>query len=155
MHHSQPLRAADGPNAMTDGLDLSHTDVEIGILIFDVEHRNMLDKLHHLYDSVAGRRREHDVLQSLTKLLTVSKQHFDHEEDYMSLLKYSDLQKHTEDHQALISSLERFVVELLSESAPATRSLDQVRSFFGSWHTDHILEHDRTLANFLTQKGIR
>jgi hemerythrin len=142
-------------DAMIEGLDLSHTDVEIGILIFDIEHRNMLDKLHHLYDGVASGRPKDDVLQSLAKLLTVSKQHFDHEEDYMSLLKYSDLEKHAEDHQTLISSLELFVVELLSKGAPAGRNLDEARLYFNQWLLDHILEHDRTLANFLTQKGIR
>jgi hemerythrin len=155
VHNNQPRRASDQSDAPSEGLDLSHTDVEIGILIFDVEHRVILDKLHHLYDVMVSGRSQHDVLQSLANLLAISKQHFDHEEDYMSLLKYGDLDKHTEDHRFLISSLEHFVVDLLSEGAVATRNLDKVRSFFGAWHRDHILEHDRTLANFLTQKGIR
>lgn len=140
---------------MSEGLEISHTDVEIGILIFDIEHRAMLDKLQHLYDSVANGQSEQDVRQSLAKLIAVSKRHFDHEEDYMKDFKYGDLQKHTEDHQALISCLERFCEELFSQGASATRNLDKVRSFFRALLINHFLEHDRTLANFLTQKGIR
>ncbi len=155
MQNIQPLRDFDPFNPLIEGLDLSKTDVEIGILIFDIEHRDMLDKLYHLYDGVVGGRSERDVLQSLRKLLMASKQHFDHEEDYMKNLNYGDLQKHTEDHQTLLSSLEHFVVALFSKNGSNPRDLDEVRSFFIAWHTDHILEHDRMLANFLTQKGIR
>ena len=140
---------------MPEALDLSHTDVEIGILIFDIEHRAMLDKLHHLYDGVANGHPKHDVLQSLAKLLAVSRQHFDHEEDYMKNFMYGDLHKHSEDHQMLISCMERFSDELFSQGASAARNLDKVRSLFRALLIEHFLEHDRKLANFLTQKGIR
>jgi len=140
---------------MPEALDLSHTDVEIGILIFDIEHRAMLDKLHIFYDGVASGQPKHDMLQTLANLLDVASQHFDHEEDYMKNFRYGGLQKHSEDHRALFSYLERLGDELFSQSASAARNLGKVRSFFRALLINHFLEHDRTLANFLTQNGIR
>jgi hemerythrin len=136
-------------------LDLSPGEVEVGILIFDVEHREMLDHLRRLYDGLAQEKPWRQVSQALSRLLVVTKKHFDHEEDYMRTLQYANYRQHAEDHLALGARLQAFMDEMVAESTPAERNLDRVRAFFRTWLLDHILEHDRSLANFLAQKGIR
>ncbi len=152
MPNNQPLRAHE---LAADAWDPSHTEVEVGILIFDIEHREMLDRLRRLYLGIAHGEPEARVRRALTGLLDVSKKHFDHEEDYMKTLEYADYRQHTDDHLALTASLESFVGELFAHGASTDRNLAHIGDFFRKWLLDHVLEHDRSLANFLAQKGLR
>jgi hemerythrin-like metal-binding protein len=141
--------------AQDAGWELTHADVEVGILIFDIEHREMLDHIRRLYDGLAHGRPKHQVNQALARLLKVTNKHFQHEEDYMKTLGYPDYRQHADDHAALGANLQSFVDEHLAENANKERNLARVRTYFRKWLLDHILEHDRSLANFLAQKGIR
>lgn len=151
MHHEQ-TSLASLPN---EDWDLAPAAVSVGILIFDVEHREMLDHLRQLYDGLAENRSERHIRQAMAKLTTISERHFAHEEDYMRTLNYADYRQHADDHHALCAGLETFMKELFAEDASTERNLAAVRAYFRKWLLDHILEHDRSFANFLMQKGIR
>lgn len=154
----EPLRT-DGPDrrpgATIEGLDISKADVEIGVLIFDVEHREMLAGLGDLYEAIADGQSKPHMRQALAKLLEVSKRHFEHEEDYMRDLNYDQYIPHKEDHDLLGLKLEGAVAALFSDGGSAAGNLASIPLFFKQWLLDHILEHDRSLAAFLAHKGIR
>lgn len=135
--------------------ELTHADVEVGILIFDIEHREMLDHLHRLYDGLVNRRPRLHITQALSRLLTVSRKHFQHEEEYMRTLGYPDYRQHADEHAALGANLQSFIDEYLAEDTNTERNLARVKAYFRTWLLDHILENDRSFANFLAQKGIR
>lgn len=135
--------------------ELAPTAVSVGILIFDIEHREMLDHLHRLYDGLAENRSERHLRQATAVLSAIAKRHFAHEEDYMQMLNYADYRQHADDHRALSAGLEAFMNDLFAEDASIERNLAAVQAFFRWWLLDHILEHDRSFANFLMQKGIR
>jgi hemerythrin len=135
--------------------DLAPAAVAVGILIFDVEHREMLGHLRRLYDGLAEGRPERQVRQTVADLLAVAKAHFHHEEEYMRMLDYSDYRRHSDDHYALGAKLQNFMDEMFATDASAERNLAEVRAFLKKWLLEHILEHDRSFANFLARKGIR
>jgi hemerythrin-like metal-binding protein len=135
--------------------DCSAAEATVGILVFDIEHREMLDHLRLLYEGLAQGRSERRLRQALTRLIAVTKRHCAHEEEYMRMLDYAAYRQHADDHAALSARLQKFMDELFADDASAERNLAAVRAFFGKWLLDHILEHDRSLANFLGQKGIR
>jgi hemerythrin len=151
LHHEQTSRAYEP----CEDWDLAPAAVSVGILIFDVEHREMLDRLRRLYDGLAENRSEQHVRETMAKLSAVAKRHFAHEEDYMRMLSYAEYRQHADDHRALSAALETFMNELFAEGACVERNLAAVQAFFRKWLLDHILEHDRSFANFLMQKGIR
>ena len=151
LHQIQPLRI-EHP---TDCWDLTLHEVEVGVLIFDVEHRAMLEHLRRLFEGVAEGRPKSQLRQALTRLVEISEQHFAHEEDYMRMLSYPAYRQHTDDHRALRTGLQIFMDELFAEGASAEHNRARVSAFFRTWLLEHILEHDRSLANFLVQKGIR
>jgi hemerythrin len=135
--------------------DLAPAAVAVGILIFDVEHREMLGHLRRLYDGLAEGRPERQVRHIMADLLAVAKGHFNHEEEYMRMLDYPDYRQHADDHFALSTRLQTFMDAMFAKDASAERNLAEVRAFLKTWLLEHILEHDRSFANFLARKGIR
>jgi hemerythrin len=136
-------------------LDLHQTEITVGIRIFDFEHREMMHHLRRLCDGLAEGRTRHQLHEYLSRLIAVTKRHFIHEEDYMRMVSYGDFWRHAEDHRVLAASLQSFVDELEDKGEAAERALAGLRTFFKVWLLDHVLEYDRSLANFLVQRGIR
>jgi hemerythrin len=135
--------------------DQAPAAIAVGILIFDVEHREILGRLRRLYDGLAEARPERQVYHAMADLLAVAKGHFHHEEEYMQMLDYSEYRQHSDDHRALAARLETFTDELFAKDISAERKLAAVQAFLKRWLLEHILEHDHSFANFLARKGIR
>lgn len=149
-----PQKSDTDDGAPFDGIDLSHAEVEIGISIFDIEHREMLRVLQELYGAIAASEPRVQVQRQLARLIDITNQHFAHEEQYMREFRYPDASRHLDDHNSLGVTLETFVAELYSDAATETQNLEKVRAYFKRWLLDHILEFDLALANFLVQRQI-
>ena len=117
-------------------------DFRIGVAAVDYEHRELIELINALHDSMgAGADRER-VLTGLGEIFAQISGHFALEERFMRDTAYAGFARHKEDHEVLLDEL-REIMETLESSgqfdeAGLARDLER-------WFGDHFRTQDALL----------
>jgi len=126
------------------------SEFENGIIWQDLQHRELIQAVHKLYNAVASKQ-DDSVIQSIVEFLhDYTKNHFDMEERYMEESNYPDLLSHIERHKEFIQMLEDFESERTQTKYISNLSLCYD---LNEWTLTHIRTYDRVLADFLQNES--
>lgn len=125
--------------------------LSVGVDAFDSEHRQLIDQINKLSQSLrvgAGARTMGIILDSLVSYTAI---HFAHEEEYMRLYDYPGYEEHRLEHEALTAQVAEFKERLASGKASFSIEL---LTFLSDWLTNHIMKTDRQYREFFMLKGV-
>jgi hemerythrin len=120
-------------------------NLSVGSEEIDSEHAKLIDLLNNLAADVeAGAGRE-ATLEGLDRLISVTEQHFRHEEEIMAREDYPDLYYHRHIHQALMTEIRNF----RGDPEGSMKIGPEVIDFIKTWLISHIMESDKQLGGYL------
>ena len=116
----------------------------IGIEIADKHHKNLLDIVNELYDSLLKGANKELILHYLKRLELFSLTHFKAEEELMLRVGYPDFTNHKAIHAKFIEEMYEF--KILNQLKPIGKDLI---TYLISWIMEHILVVDKKYADFI------
>lgn len=124
----------------------------IGIASLDREHKQLVERVNHLASVIDDRSATDAQLHDLmTDLLSLARQHFQHEEAIMTKYGYPGIEGHAKEHRGLIERLEN-MKRVLRTSEP--HKVELVLAFITDWAELHLLEGEKELGAFLAKQGL-
>lgn len=122
----------------------------LGVNQIDADHGRLIFLVNQLHDAMETGQAKAMLGMLFTELIDYTKVHFAHEAALMKQYDYPEVPSHAFEH----AQLARKVLDLQKrfEEGSATVSL-QTAEFLRSWLSQHILESDRNLADYLQAKG--
>jgi hemerythrin len=122
------------------------TEVFVGIPEIDAEHRQLVSHYNALIQAL---NEGDDVTAfglSFYNLVFRVRKHFSSEELLMQEIGYPFLARHRAEHQKLLETADDFLRSVLTRFEKYDCSA--VAKYFKYWLFDHVLHHDRALAQF-------
>lgn len=123
--------------------------MSVGVSIFDVDHRKLVEILARLQNSVSEHNNRELIAATIATLLDYTEEHFRHEEEAMEHYAYPDTAKHVDEHQDLMRKLLAFKD---STNRGQTASALELMDFLGGYLTNHMLGADKKLGAFLRSR---
>jgi len=120
---------------------------KIGIELSDKHHKNLIDIVNELFDTLTKGADSETILFFIKRLNTYANAHFKAEEDLMLDYKYPDLLSHKVIHKKFIDKL-----ELIAQRAKNESVGKELVTFLVTWLIDHILKEDKKYADFILKK---
>jgi hemerythrin len=124
----------------------------IGIAAIDDQHREIVERVNLIADTVGQGGRHEAVQEMMDDLVLFTCEHFALEERLMTEYDFPDLEDHIVEHIALLQQVDNLRKALRTPS-PAKAAL--VSAFLTDWAELHILQSDKEIGAFLAAKGIR
>jgi hemerythrin-like metal-binding domain len=118
-----------------------------GIEFIDQEHKRLFDIANNAYDLLMNEfiPDKYDYIMELIKeLKDYAKYHFDHEETYMSSIKYKRLLSQKVAHADFIEKINQYDAEIVDERQ--RESLMELCEFLTTWLVEHIYKQDKLIA---------
>lgn len=113
--------------------------------IIDKEHKALFEMAAKVLDYHGTDIKTH-IRLTINELYTYMKIHFEHEEEYMAKINYSELEHHKELHKKIILQMNDFIKTL-----PDIKIVDFERKlieYIDIWLINHILFDDRKIIKF-------
>jgi hemerythrin len=123
--------------------------VKIGIV--DTQHKNLVNILNELHQSMLGAQGKDKVGQVLLNLIKYTQVHFAMEEKLMQSHGYPDFPAHKAEHDQLANTVLEFQRKFLSNEVGLTV---EMMDFLKDWLSKHILDSDKKYGPFLNAKGV-
>lgn len=126
-------------------------EVEIGIPDIDAEHRQLISHYNALIQAL---NEGNDVTAfglSFYSLVMRVRQHFASEEQLMQDIGYPQIARHRGEHQKLLATANDFLNSVLTRYEKYDCSA--VAKYFKYWLLDHVMHHDRALADFASKQS--
>lgn len=124
----------------------------VGIALIDSQHREIIERVNQIADSVAKRNHSEVVQKILGGLILFTSEHFALEERFMVEHGFPDMESHVEEHRRLLQQLNNLIKEDLR--TPRRNKAALVSAFLTDWAEQHILQTDKELGEFLVAKGL-
>lgn len=124
----------------------------VGIAMIDSQHREIIERINQIADSVARKNHSEVVQEILGRLILFTHEHFALEERLMVEHGFPDMESHIEEHRRLLQQLNNLIKEDLR--APRQNKAALVSAFLTDWAEQHILQADKELGEFLAAKGL-
>lgn len=133
------------------GLLTWSNESSVGIESVDNEHREMIDAINQLCDSVAkGHEREHTG-KLLRYVIECARGHFSSEEALLQATNYPELEEHSRQHQSLLEEVEKLAERFVHDGLVLS---DRSLTFLHYWFQDHLLNDDRLYTAWLKKHGV-
>ncbi|MDP3426148.1 MAG: bacteriohemerythrin [Humidesulfovibrio sp.] len=116
-----------------------------GIKTIDDQHRQLVDMVNALHDSVEEVGQHCPAPDLVARLKAYAAEHFHVEEGYMQAFAYPEYEAHLKEHQTFVDAVQTFEDNCASDSANAPEVLDFVKK----WLTEHISGVDVAMGRFL------
>lgn len=124
-------------------------EYELDIPQIDQQHRELVNMINTLYDSIKEGRSAEAVGLTLNRLLQYVEVHFDTEERAMQDINYPDF----EDHQYTHEYLREKVLELKKEQLQGREiATFELLNFLVDWLKNHIANVDMAFGQYLHQQ---
>lgn len=120
-------------------------DFNVGIVMVDQQHRQLVSILNHLHEAMKNGSNALAVQTVLSELASYTRFHFAAEEKLMAECGYPGREEHIRKHRAMVARVGDFVEEMRINSVTTPPKL---LNFLKEWLTKHILETDREMAQF-------
>jgi hemerythrin len=118
----------------------------VGVEAVDHEHRELIDLINQLYESLLAEDGEADVTAFLGEIFRGISAHFALEERFMSEHRYDRLDEHKQAHEALLEEI-RDIMDGYEADPEAASKLLSTR--LDLWFTEHFRTHDARLHHRL------
>lgn len=118
-----------------------------GIRFVDEEHKRLFEIANTVYDLLIDEfiPDKYDyIMEVINELKNYAKYHFEHEEEYMSTIKYRKLLSHKVEHDGFIEKVNEYDADIVDENQ--RDSLLELLEFLTNWLVDHILKQDKLFA---------
>lgn len=125
--------------------------LELGVYVFDTEHRQLLGLVNDLYEAVIAGINEAALLSIINGMSVFIERHSAHEEEFFHACDYRNASDHIAEHRKLAADIERF---RHADASPPDTAFE-LNAFLIHWFSDHILGLDRDFCEHLRKIGIR
>jgi hemerythrin-like metal-binding protein len=115
----------------------------------DNEHKGLVELLNKLHDVVSQDQGKEFISPALMELIRYAKTHFKHEEDFMKMHDYSDVDAHHQAHIMFISKVADFKKKYDNHEMS---TLIPILTFVSRWIIEHISQVDQKYAKELGMK---
>ncbi len=118
-----------------------------GIEFIDEEHKKLFEIANTAYELLVNDfiPDKYDyILEVVSELKDYAKHHFEHEESYMSNIKYGKLLSHKVSHEGFIERINEYDSDIIDEKQK--ESLLELLDFLTKWLVEHILMKDKLIA---------
>ena len=124
----------------------------VGIDSIDSQHRKLLSLINQLQTAVYFSTGEEFERLALDELVDYTKTHFSYEEGLMEQHGYPDFEPHKEQHQQMISMVEKTLAGYQEDKDTAMRN---AANFLKDWLINHINGTDKQYSAYLIGKGVK
>lgn len=124
-------------------------DYEVGIRIFDTQHKAIFSVINMLDDLVENGRAQSEIDELLLKLFYLGNEHILTEEHYFRKYDYPESEPHSNMHRDYMYKLN----ELMHERDKSKQSAE-VLDYMRSWWFEHVQSIDKNYTKFFNRKGI-
>jgi len=122
-------------------------DFRIGIDSIDFEHRQMIQLLNDLHESLSGDCSKDEVIGFLGEVFARISAHFALEEKIMRARRYDQLEDHKEDHERLLDGI-RDIMDGVEQGRISTVD-EELPRHLEPWFSVHFKTKDARLHRFL------
>ncbi len=126
-------------------------EYSVSVSTFDMQHKKLLQLASNLHQTMREGRARSVLSDLLSQLVTYTRTHFRAEEEILDGNRYPELQRHREEHLALLVQVENFQKEFAAGNAHISIELME---FLRNWIANHILQTDSRYANYLNTRGV-
>ena len=124
---------------------------QVGIDFADVQHKQLVDIINGLHQSVIEGKDKVVIGRALNRLILYANAHFAAEEKILQSCGYPDFLAHHTEHERLAYAVIDFYQYLMSFETKITA---QTVEFLRDWLGKEILDVDMKFAPFLKGKGV-
>ena len=125
--------------------------LSVGVRQFDDEHKQLVNYINQLNQALQVRSTDKTIEDILNGLLSYTRIHFKHEEDYMILYDYPEQRLHKKEHDDLTAQVSDFYDRFTSGRAKFSFEL---MKFLCDWLINHIQGEDMKYKIFFNEKGV-
>lgn len=118
-----------------------------GIEFIDNEHKRLFEIANEVYELLMNEfiPDKYDyIMEVVNELKDYARYHFEHEESYMSSIKYKRLLSHNVEHDGFIERINEYDPDEIDENQKEV--LLELLDFLTSWLVDHILMQDKLIV---------
>lgn len=118
-----------------------------GISFIDEEHEKLFEIANTAYELLVDDfiPDKYDyIMEVISELKDYAIYHFDHEETYMTNIKYSKFLSHKVAHDSFIEKISEYDADIVDENQRGT--LLELLDFLTNWLVDHILMQDKPIG---------
>ncbi len=119
-----------------------------GINFIDEEHKKLFEIANTVYELLINEfiPDKYDyIMEVVNELKDYARHHFQHEEEYMSKIKYRKFLSHKVAHDGFIKKISEYNEDIVDEDQK--QSLLELLEFLTNWLVDHILMEDKVIAD--------
>jgi len=127
------------------------SDLSIGIVEIDDQHKILIKLINDLNDAVAGGKAKETVKAVLDGLAEYTVTHFGNEETYFKKFAYPEYEAHKGLHDRFVAKVNKAREDLQSGRAMVSRD---IMIFLKEWLVEHIMKTDRRYAPYLRKRGV-
>jgi len=136
-----------------------NNELLIGIDEIDQQHKDAVDSVNALYNSIRDKKSKDEVIKLIVKLDFYVKRHFKIEENYMELYNYEKMNEHKKAHKFFKDTYRQIRCSyfyLNKQNVPK----DNVVSIYAlllaqtlkDWLIFHLQTYDKDFADFILEK---
>ncbi len=123
----------------------------VSVKEIDKQHKAIIDMLNDLYDAFMNKEHEHKLGEILSRLSDYADYHFQTEEEYFEMFKFSKRESHMLEHRNFIEKVNAFREEFSQNSSTLTY---KVINFLREWLVNHIIGSDKEYVNCFKSNGL-
>ncbi len=124
--------------------------LNVGIQQIDSQHRELVDILNEMYESVHDNQELSVVCELGERLMRCAILHFEAEDELMLQHNYPVYQEHCIKHAELTREIQTLVNQLRQGKTGSTM---HVMRFLRDWLSVHIIYEDKKVGSFLNARG--
>lgn len=118
----------------------------VGVDAVDHEHRELIDLINELHDSLLAKGEESDVAAFLGEIFRGISAHFALEERFMREHRYDQLDQHKDAHEELLEQIRDIMDGYEADPGGSSKRLS---GQLDAWFTEHFRTHDARLHHRL------
>lgn len=122
-------------------------ELTVEITGIDSDHKHLVQHLDTLFSACQAEQGADVMKKHLLALQRDTREHFAHEEDFMSANSYPQLHEHRAKHAELISELDDLLDEF--DFSPAAELTQKTLGFLQQWLLQHILVEDKKIGHHM------
>ena len=126
--------------------------LSVGVKILDDDHKKLVAMINSLFDGISSGTGKEVLGPTLDELVSYTKTHFVHEEDFFAKSHYPAAAEHKKEHDDLTKQVLK--VQEKFKAGAATILTLELMNFLKSWLVTHIQGADMKYKQHLNANGI-
>lgn len=126
-----------------------NSSFEIGIDKIDEQHKNLVNIISNLFESMKVGLGYKQVEKTINDLKDYSIIHFTDEENFMMEINFPNFIEHKEAHKYFTDKVDDFANKYKNQEIALSL---QILDFLKNWLTNHILTADQEIAQFIEKQ---